>query len=76
MKAFKRYFSDSELVSEVDPTNPSPLEYGYRTKITPHFEIPRSRSKDAEPQKPKEIGFDEKGRSRIVDIEGVSSIQI
>jgi tRNA (uracil-5-)-methyltransferase len=71
VKAFKRYFvADDPSIPEVSDTHPSPLQYGYRTKITPHFDIPRSRSKGAEPQSPKEIGFVEKGRRRILDIEG------
>ena len=70
-KAFKRYFgSETNPIPRIDPTHPSPLEYGYRTKITPHFDIPRSRSKEAEGQSPQEIGFVEKGRRRILDIEG------
>src|SRR5208282_699157 len=72
LKAFQRQFiPNSRAIPDIDATHPSPLVYGYRTKITPHFEIPRSRSKDAEGQYPQEIGFVEKGRRRILDIEGV-----
>ncbi|SRR6266496_5363276 len=71
VKAFQRQFiSNSNAIPAIDSTHPSPLVYGYRTKITPHFEIPRSRSKDAEGQHPQDIGFVEKGRRRILDIEG------
>jgi len=70
-KAFQRYFgSNLAAIPPVDSTHPSPLLYGYRTKITPHFEIPRSRSKESQGQCPTEIGFLEKGRRRILDIEG------
>jgi tRNA/tmRNA/rRNA uracil-C5-methylase (TrmA/RlmC/RlmD family) len=71
VKAFKRYFAaDDPSIPGISNTHPSPLQYGYRTKITPHFDIPHWRSKAAEPQTPKEIGFVEKGRRRILDIEG------
>jgi tRNA (uracil-5-)-methyltransferase len=74
IKAFRRYFnSDDSLIPEVDATHASPLVYGYRTKITPHFDIPRSR-KASQAQSPDEIGFVEKGRRRILDIEGVLSV--
>ncbi|GAA5824137.1 hypothetical protein JCM3770_001405, partial [Rhodotorula araucariae] len=75
---------DAALVPAVGPTLPSPLQYGYRTKLTPHFQVPPSQNanknrrkkasadKDDE-EKKKEweitIGFEQKGRKRIVDIE-------
>ena len=53
-------------VPEVQPTLPSPLQYGYRTKLTPHFQAPPK-------NKPESwectIGFESKGRRRILDIE-------
>jgi hypothetical protein len=74
VKAFERYFgTQSPLIPSIDPTHGSPLQYSYRTKITPHFEIPRSRKETIE-QSPKEIGFVEKGRRRILDIEGTQSL--
>ena len=80
---------DPALVPAIGPTLPSPLEYGYRTKLTPHFQVPPSKNPNrnrrkpktgadgeaaqAEPDKDKEweitIGFEQKGRKRIVDIE-------
>lgn len=33
---------DKALLPETLPTLPSPLQYAYRTKLTPHFELPRS----------------------------------
>jgi tRNA (uracil-5-)-methyltransferase len=75
IKAFKRYFTvDNPSIPEVSETHPSPIQYGYRTKITPHFDMPRSASRGGGPQSPKEIGFVEKGRRRILDIEGSSWI--
>ncbi|GAA6012020.1 hypothetical protein JCM11491_000137 [Sporobolomyces phaffii] len=76
---------DPALVPEIGPTLSSPLEYGYRTKLTPHFQVPPSstnqrnrkkKGKEEEPEveEPKKewevtIGFEQKGRKRIVDIE-------
>ena len=70
-KAFQRNTASyPSAISKIKPTHPSPIVYGYRTKITPHFEIPRSRGKAGDGEYPKEIGFVEKGRRRILDIEG------
>ncbi|GAA5948016.1 hypothetical protein JCM3765_007072 [Sporobolomyces pararoseus] len=86
---------DPSLVPEIGPTLSSPLEYGYRTKLTPHFQVPPSSTnqqnkknrrkekakangtevaEEAEVEEPKKewevtIGFEQKGRKRIVDIE-------
>ncbi|GAA5925740.1 tRNA (uracil(54)-C(5))-methyltransferase [Sporobolomyces koalae] len=84
---------DPSLVPEIGPTLSSPLEYGYRTKLTPHFQVPPSstnqhnkknrrkeKAKDETAVEPVEedgpkkdweitIGFEQKGRKRIVDIE-------
>jgi tRNA (uracil-5-)-methyltransferase len=39
--AYQRYFSlDPSLLPEVKETIPSPKQWGYRTKITPHFDAP------------------------------------
>ncbi|TVR49317.1 MAG: class I SAM-dependent RNA methyltransferase [Puniceicoccaceae bacterium] len=47
----------------VDPVVPSPLAYGYRSKITPHFQPPRR-------DRPLKIGFLRQGtRSALVDVE-------
>ncbi|KAG9001089.1 tRNA(m5U54)methyltransferase [Tulasnella sp. JGI-2019a] len=73
----------THVVPPILPTIPSPKTYGYRTKITPHFDVaPNSRGKrrgkdaksdqkDATPAKPFDltIGFGEKGRRRVIDIE-------
>ncbi len=46
----------------VNPTRPSPREYGYRSKITPHFQKPRSGKLPA-------IGFQRQGSRQIIDIQ-------
>lgn len=47
---------------EVSPTHPSPLQYGYRSKLTPHYERPRN-GKDMP------VGFIMQGRrNMLVDV--------
>ncbi|KAK4335446.1 tRNA (uracil(54)-C(5))-methyltransferase [Rhodotorula toruloides] len=73
---------DLSLIPEIGPTLASPLQYAYRTKLTPHFQVPPSSNPNrnkrkkggAEVEAPKKewevtIGFEQKGRKRIVDIE-------
>jgi tRNA (uracil-5-)-methyltransferase len=69
-----RHFSDlpPELVPEILETIGSPLQFGYRTKLTPHFDGPT----DARRKGPKTflterppIGFTLKGRRKVLDIE-------
>lgn len=81
-KAYKTY-SDlpSSSVPSVLPTIASPKQYGYRTKITPHFDAaPKSVQKEFEERKASlgpeakmkwdaKIGFDQKGRRTVMDIE-------
>jgi tRNA/tmRNA/rRNA uracil-C5-methylase (TrmA/RlmC/RlmD family) len=53
--------------SYVQPTVPSPKIYGYRTKLTPHFTMPR-KSSHSDRQPP--LGFLERGsRHHVIDIE-------
>lgn len=92
-KAFANFSGlDASLIPQIGPTLPSPLQYSYRTKLTPHFQSPPTGGNKAnggrkgkgkgrmnevaveeEPEEKKEweltIGFEEKGRKRIVDIE-------
>lgn len=92
-KAFANFsLLDPSLVPAIGPTLPSPLQYGYRTKLTPHFQAPPAHGKSGgkrnqwkgkgkgveapEPAEPVEdkpwevtIGFEQKGRKRILDIE-------
>lgn len=72
---------DLSLLPKVEPTLPSPSQYEYRTKLTPHFELPRGlkRSKKSNTVQDSKneleclgdlsIGFAEKGRKRVIDIE-------
>lgn len=46
---------------QVNPAHRSPRQYGYRSKITPHFQKPKK-------GKPTEIGFKKNDSRRIVDI--------
>lgn len=77
-RAFKNFSQLApELVPAIQETMGSPLQYGYRTKLTPHFDAPpgapfgrRSKSK------PKvfhasvpDFGFTLKGTRRVMDIE-------
>jgi tRNA (uracil-5-)-methyltransferase len=71
LKAFERYFpAGSDQIPAIDPTNPSPLQYGYRTKITPHFDIPRGVARRRETMEAGDIGFQQRTRSKVMDIEG------
>ncbi|CAO1638053.1 unnamed protein product [Parajaminaea phylloscopi] len=43
VRAFAHFSGlDAALIPAALPTLPSPKEYSYRTKLTPHFELPRS----------------------------------
>ncbi|KAI1471143.1 S-adenosyl-L-methionine-dependent methyltransferase [Daldinia caldariorum] len=70
-KAF-RHFSQlpPELIPAIQDTIGSPLQYGYRTKLTPHFDGPPSWRKNREPftSRPP-IGFMLKGTHQTLDIE-------
>jgi tRNA (uracil-5-)-methyltransferase len=54
----------------------SPLQYGYRTKLTPHFQVPPKKvvakidkgDPEVQPDWLK-IGFNKKGINQIIDIE-------
>lgn len=65
--AFKNFSDvDLQLLPSIGDTIGSPLQYNYRTKITPHFDQPRKGFPEGEfPQ----IGFNEKGRRKVMDIE-------
>lgn len=54
-------------IPPIGPTIPSPKQYGYRTKITPHFDVPSAKKAAGWEVT---IGFGERGRAtRILDIE-------
>jgi tRNA (uracil-5-)-methyltransferase len=63
-------------IPAIKSTIPSPLQYGYRTKITPHFEPPPKKLQKQEPtpsekEKPPwlKIGFNQIGKRVVMDIE-------
>ncbi|PVF95764.1 S-adenosyl-L-methionine-dependent methyltransferase [Serendipita vermifera] len=67
-KAYRFYSNlPTSLIPEPLDTIGSPLQYGYRTKITPHFDAPHKGKKREEWQT--WIGFDTKGRRKVLDIE-------
>ncbi len=72
-KAYRNFSQlPHELVPEVLDTIGSPLQYGYRTKLTPHFDGPpgsnrRGYKKPLEQCPP--IGFTPKTARRVLDIE-------
>lgn len=64
-----------ELVPSIGETFPSPMQYGYRTKLTPHFAHGGAKKKaNADQEEPQEvkvppIGFCYKNRRADMDIE-------
>ncbi|KAG6856740.1 hypothetical protein H0H87_001340 [Tephrocybe sp. NHM501043] len=75
VKAYKN-FSDlvESSVPPIESTIGSPLQYAYRTKLTPHFEAPpKSAKKNQAPSEGKpewlKIGFNRAGTSKTMDIE-------
>lgn len=72
-KAFKNFSQlPPELVPAIQDTIGSPLQYGYRTKLTPHFDgppgMPRRGPRKALDHLPP-IGFTPKGFKKVLDIE-------
>lgn len=81
--AFKYYFKlDPALVPPVLPTMASPRTMGYRTKLTPHFDLPGALRRKSGPSTSEEemeklraslpIGFDNATTGRVMDIEECS----
>jgi tRNA (uracil-5-)-methyltransferase len=77
-KAYKNFSQlPPELVPLIQDTIGSPLHYGYRTKLTPHFDGPPGYISKADKrnggrkyfEKVPEIGFMAKGQRRTLDIE-------
>ncbi|KAF8470164.1 S-adenosyl-L-methionine-dependent methyltransferase [Kalaharituber pfeilii] len=67
-KAYKNFSGlDPAVVPEIGPTWGSPLTMGYRTKLTPHFDLPRRFRAEGAPPPP--IGFQKKGTRHVLDIE-------
>lgn len=77
IKAYQNFSGLIESsIPTVLPTIGSPLQYNYRTKITPHFEAAPKRARqtesaDASTSKPDwlKIGFNEIGKRTVMDIE-------
>ncbi|ORY59962.1 S-adenosyl-L-methionine-dependent methyltransferase [Pseudomassariella vexata] len=70
-KAFKNFSQlPPELIPAIQDTIGSPLQYGYRTKLTPHFDGPQGWKRTKEPFKSKPaVGFMPKGKRTTMDIE-------
>ena len=77
-KAYKNFSQlPPELLPVIEDTIGSPLQYGYRTKLTPHFDGPPQKVSKADRQRGVKncfeevpnIGFMEKGRRIVLDIE-------
>ncbi|KAJ6550713.1 tRNA methyltransferase [Mycena sp. CBHHK59/15] len=78
VKAYKNFSELSEsAIPTIESTMPSPKQYEYRTKITPHFEAP-TKSQRHDPTNPKNdterpewftIGFNRVGTHKVMDIE-------
>ena len=72
-KAYRNFSAlEPSQVPSIEATFGSPLQYGYRTKLTPHFDGPgrkdhRDSAKGYTEVPP--IGFALKGRSKVMDIE-------
>ena len=65
IKAYKNYSGLPQTsVPEIQSTIGSPLQYGYRTKITPHFEISKKRKDE-----PLKVGFNKVNTKIPLDIE-------
>ncbi|KAL3960391.1 hypothetical protein ACCO45_005508 [Purpureocillium lilacinum] len=76
-KAYRNFSNlPAELVPTIQHTIGSPLQYGYRTKLTPHFDGPPGFRPSKRAKNPKipfescpDIGFMQKGKRKVLDIE-------
>ncbi|KAJ7146892.1 tRNA methyltransferase [Mycena epipterygia] len=78
VKAYKNFSGLPEsAMPPIESTMPSPQQYNYRTKITPHFEAP-TKTQRRDPNNPKNdtekpewfnIGFNRVGTHKVMDIE-------
>ncbi|KAF8883823.1 S-adenosyl-L-methionine-dependent methyltransferase [Infundibulicybe gibba] len=66
VKAYRNFSSQSPSkdIPPIQSTIGSPLQYGYRTKITPHFDAPKNSDSNE-----LNIGFNRVGTRRVMDIE-------
>lgn len=68
-KAFEHFSGmQPEQIPHIEPTMGSPLQYRYRTKLSPHFSRPFTRKPKAWDHIPN-IGYNIKGRRDVMDIE-------
>lgn len=68
-RAYKNFFHLApSLLPKVEDIMPSPLEYQYRTKLTPHFQGPRRGGWKEDAPVP-DIGFNNKAAPFVLDIE-------
>lgn len=75
-KAYKNFSNlPSEAIPQVEETIESPLQYGYRTKLTPHYDRPPGKRSDRRNGLQRgfdelpPFGFNQKGGRKILDIE-------
>ncbi|KAK9778207.1 putative TRAM domain-containing protein [Seiridium cardinale] len=72
-KAFRNFSQlPPELVPAIQDTIGSPLQYEYRTKLTPHFDGPKGwfKRKNVQPFESRpNVGFTPKGTTKTMDIE-------
>lgn len=72
-KAYQNFSNlPAELIPAIQDTIGSPLQYGYRTKLTPHFDGPTGAGKNKKGvvfESCPDIGFMLKGKRRVMDIE-------
>jgi tRNA (uracil-5-)-methyltransferase len=69
VKAYRNFSKLPEhLIPNILDTLPSPRQYGYRTKLTPHFDAPTNEMKRNGGEGLR-IGFQQKGRRTVMDIE-------
>ncbi len=69
-KAYKNFSGlDPSLVPPISDTYGSPLEYNYRTKLTPHFDGPKGPKGQRRFTEVPPIGFTIKGRKKVMEIE-------
>lgn len=66
--AYKYYCLTDAQLPQVGPTFPSPETMSYRTKLTPHYDVPKTKSPEWLAQAPA-YGFNHKTLGRVVDIE-------
>jgi tRNA (uracil-5-)-methyltransferase len=86
-KAYRNFSNlPAEIVPAIQDTIGSPLQYGYRTKLTPHFDGPpgfrpsKRKAVKVSFESCPDIGFMQKGKRKVLDIEdcpiGTSAVRL